>query len=197
MRTRSSGGLSRLVAKLLGLFGRGPRARSMTSEQSVQPTHPTNPDRSLGYEGRDADVPVITWALIGFAIVGFVGTAILWFGFNFLASYFTPPAPTSPLETIRQTPPGPVLQTRPAVDEQRFLASQQEFLSQYAWVNQQAGVVRIPIDQAMQLTLQRGLPTRPNARLPESNAQGVFDEGHNLDSEGGAPPGQEPTAGSE
>ena len=33
----------------------------------------------------------------------------------------------------------------------------------YGWVDQQAGVVRIPIDRAMELLAQRGLPTRPQA----------------------------------
>jgi len=29
------------------------------------------------------------------------------------------------------------------------------------WLDEKAGVVRIPIDQAMKLTLERGLPTQP------------------------------------
>ncbi len=33
----------------------------------------------------------------------------------------------------------------------------------YGWVDQPAGVVRIPIDRAMELLAQRGLPTRPQA----------------------------------
>ena len=33
-------------------------------------------------------------------------------------------------------------------------------LDSYGWVDKNAGIVRIPIDEAMKLTLQRGLPTR-------------------------------------
>ena len=33
-------------------------------------------------------------------------------------------------------------------------------LGSYGWVDKNAGVVRIPIDAAMKLTLERGLPAR-------------------------------------
>jgi hypothetical protein len=36
-------------------------------------------------------------------------------------------------------------------------------LNSYGWVDQQAGIARIPIDRAMALLAQRGLPTRPQA----------------------------------
>jgi hypothetical protein len=37
----------------------------------------------------------------------------------------------------------------------------------YGWVNEAGGVVHIPIERAMELTLQRGLPTRAEgAALP-------------------------------
>jgi hypothetical protein len=38
---------------------------------------------------------------------------------------------------------------------------EEEMLHGYGWVDEQAGTVRIPIDRAMQLTVERGLPTRP------------------------------------
>ena len=40
---------------------------------------------------------------------------------------------------------------------------EEQTLNSYGWVDQQAGVVRIPIDRAMDLLAQRGLPTRPQA----------------------------------
>ena len=40
---------------------------------------------------------------------------------------------------------------------------EEQTLHSYGWVDQQAGVVRIPIDRAMELLAQRGLPTRPQA----------------------------------
>jgi len=37
-------------------------------------------------------------------------------------------------------------------------------LESYAWVDKNAGIVRIPIEEAIRLTLQRGLPTRQEGK---------------------------------
>jgi hypothetical protein len=57
-------------------------------------------------------------------------------------------------------PPEPRLQERPREDLQRLRARQEQRLNGYEWVDKSGGVVRIPISEAMKLTLQRGLPTR-------------------------------------
>ena len=52
--------------------------------------------------------------------------------------------------------------TRPS-EINAFRLQEAQTLHSYGWVDQQAGVVRIPIDRAMELLAQRGLPTRPQA----------------------------------
>jgi len=52
-------------------------------------------------------------------------------------------------------PPAPRLQTNPWKDITAFRAAEDDVLHSYGWVDQQAGVVRIPIDRAMQLLVQR------------------------------------------
>ena len=42
-------------------------------------------------------------------------------------------------------------------------AAEDATLKSYQWVDRNAGVVRIPIDEAIKLTLQRGLPSRVQA----------------------------------
>jgi hypothetical protein len=58
-------------------------------------------------------------------------------------------------------------------DERReindFREQEEQTLNSYGWVDQQAGVVRIPIDRAMQLMAQRGLPTRPQSGTAPSS----------------------------
>ena len=60
----------------------------------------------------------------------------------------------------RILPPQPLLQ----VDEKQTLverrAEEQKQLHEYVWVDKSAGVVRIPIERAMELTLAKGLPAR-------------------------------------
>jgi hypothetical protein len=48
----------------------------------------------------------------------------------------------------------------PREDAHRFHAAEDAVLNGYSWVNRDAGVVRIPIGEAMKLTLQKGLPVR-------------------------------------
>jgi hypothetical protein len=54
----------------------------------------------------------------------------------------------------------PRLQISPPRDLAAFRAQEDAELNTYGWINRTAGVARIPIDQAMNLLLQRGLPAR-------------------------------------
>jgi hypothetical protein len=64
-------------------------------------------------------------------------------------------------EQQNRLPPQPRLQINPRQDLSELRAGEESILNTYGWVDQTAGVVRIPIDEAMRLTLERGLPARP------------------------------------
>ena len=70
--------------------------------------------------------------------------------------------PEYPLAAGEQTrvPPEPRLQTNPREDLRALRAREDAVLSSYGWVDKTAGVVRIPIEEAIKLTAQRGLPVR-------------------------------------
>ena len=57
--------------------------------------------------------------------------------------------------------PQPQLQQTPVVDLKTIRAEEDQYLNSYAWVDQKKGVVRIPIDRAIEVLAQRGLPSRP------------------------------------
>ena len=59
--------------------------------------------------------------------------------------------------------PEPRLETDEPREIRAFRVQEEQRLHSYGWVDQPAGVVRIPIDRAMELVAQRGLPTRPQA----------------------------------
>jgi hypothetical protein len=59
-------------------------------------------------------------------------------------------------------PPGPNLLTSEPTNLRTFRASEDMSLSTYGWVDQNAGTVRIPIDRAKELILERKLlPVAP------------------------------------
>jgi hypothetical protein len=51
-----------------------------------------------------------------------------------------------------------------------ILLKQDETLYSYGWVDEKAGIVRIPIDRAMDLLVQRGLPVLPAGMAGQSAA---------------------------
>ncbi len=55
--------------------------------------------------------------------------------------------------------PFPRLQISPSEDLKVFRAREEHELTSYGWVNRSAGVVRLPIGRAMDLLIERGLPT--------------------------------------
>ena len=61
-------------------------------------------------------------------------------------------------------PPEPRLQTNPREDLRTLRAKEDELLGSYGWVDKNAGVVRIPIEDAMKLTVERGLPARQESK---------------------------------
>jgi hypothetical protein len=67
-------------------------------------------------------------------------------------------------------PAGPSLQPLPALDLARFRAEEELALGTYGWVDKDKGIVRIPIERAMGLLAERGLPaaatTLPAAAQP-------------------------------
>jgi hypothetical protein len=58
-------------------------------------------------------------------------------------------------------PPVPRLQQSPENERFDFQRQENDLLNTYGWQNREAGTVHIPIAEAMRLTLERGLPSRP------------------------------------
>ena len=49
-----------------------------------------------------------------------------------------------------------------------YLMNQEKHLNSYGWVDEQSGVAYIPIERAMELTVQRGLPVLPQGGATEA-----------------------------
>ncbi|MEW5983821.1 MAG: hypothetical protein AB1806_15830 [Acidobacteriota bacterium] len=132
-------------------------------------------DRSAGrgYETRDVKAGALSKALLALAIV-VVGTYAMTVGlFRFFSSREDVKAGDAPPAVNRGAPadeqqkwPEPRIQANPAGDMARLRADQDAVLRSYGWVDRQGGVVRIPIDVAMRLVLDEGLPIRQPETAP-------------------------------
>ena len=117
--------------------------------------HPTG-----HHETTDASIS----ALVKFCIGLFLLIVAALFGMRLMFNYFNttqqlgPPA--SPFAESQASPPGPRLQIHPARDLKQFRQDEDKKLNGYGWVDQKAGTVRIPIERAMDLLIEKGLPVR-------------------------------------
>jgi hypothetical protein len=48
----------------------------------------------------------------------------------------------------------------PATDLGQIRAEEDAVLTTYGWIDEQGGIVRIPVERAMELLVERGLPAR-------------------------------------
>jgi hypothetical protein len=89
----------------------------------------------------------------------------------------------SPLADTRQTPPAPRLQNAPLRDYASYHASQDAYLGSYGWVDRQRTVAHIPIEQAMNLLVERGWPKTTGSGQPQQPADsGATDRSQRQDS---------------
>ncbi len=110
-----------------------------------------------GHERTDAHVPALAKGLLGLSILVLVSIGLMAWMFDFLADRGERrPAPA--MATQRVIPPSPRLQVTPSRDVERLRADEEKALSTYGWVDRNAGVVRIPIDRAMDLLVERSKP---------------------------------------
>ncbi|MCI0694884.1 hypothetical protein L0337_23110 [candidate division KSB1 bacterium] len=132
---------------------------------------PTHTDNGSGHEESDANVSAVTKFGIGLAIISAVVLVLMvWLQnfFNEQTKRATPPP--SPLMAERQLPPGPRLQVAPAKDLDEVRAAEDSVLNSYGWVVRDGGVVRIPIDRAIELVVQRGLPVRSAGEMEDEKS---------------------------
>ena len=113
--------------------------------------------RSLdaGYEVSDARVtPLVVFVVILVLITVGVMGASSWI-LNGLAEAREPEPELHPLAEERQVPPAPRLQDVPSKDIEEHRAIQGRLLGDYEWIDREQGIVRIPIERAMELVAER------------------------------------------
>ena len=133
------------------------------------------------HEEHDINVRAVLWFSVAFVLTAvFIHVALFYLYKGFAARERA--RADQPLSLVerpqRQIPPQPRLQPFPEAipqwrgaqqralfktaydDMQDLRAKEERILTTYGWADQKQGKVRIPIEKAMQLTLQRGLPVR-------------------------------------
>ncbi len=115
----------------------------------------------IRHETTDIDIWPVIKTGIWLAAVCVVSLALMWGVYRYFQNEnpSTAAKPTIPAEVF----PQPRLEERPVEELKAVVDSEVEHLTSYGWVDQPKGVVRIPIDRAIEILAQRGLPARKDA----------------------------------
>ena len=129
---------------------------------------------STAYETRDVKIRPLVVFMAGLTVVGIATYLVVYL----IIRLFTAQAarqdaqvqpvagqvqPAAPGE--ERLPPEPRLQANPAADLRTLRGQEDAILTTYGWVDARGGVVRVPIDVAMQKVLEEGLPARRQEKV--------------------------------
>ena len=122
--------------------------------------------KGAGHEHSDANV----WIIVKFGVWLAISAVVISAGMALLFGLFVKQSEEATSEfplavgQERRLPAAPRLQQFPVTEMYEFRKHEDEVLQKYGWVDKEAGVVRMPIADAMKLAVERGLP----ARAPQS-----------------------------
>lgn len=146
---------------------------------SERPLDPGDDERRIAeklgvrFEREDVGPMLVARAAAGLILMTVVVAAIAVWLLVFLRgreSAGDPQRPALFFKTGERQPEGVRLQTAPLTELQVSRAEELKILNGYAWVDQAAGVVHIPIDQAMRLYVARQAGAAPAARTDAAAA---------------------------
>jgi len=120
------------------------------------------------HETTDANIGRLVKFGIGLFVLIVVAMMAMRWMFDYLKATQQLGPPASPFAESQAAPPAPRLQVRPVQDLKQLQQAENERLNSYGWVDQKAGIARIPIDRAMDLLAEKGLPVREAAPPKES-----------------------------
>jgi hypothetical protein len=115
------------------------------------------------HEESDVNIRAILAFGAGLVLVTAVICFLLWLLFGYFTNREARASTREfPLAAEQQNrmPPEPRLQTNPKEDLRVLRARDEALLKSYGWTDKDAGIARIPIEEAMKLVVARGLPKR-------------------------------------
>jgi len=148
-----------------------------------------HPGHEVEFEHEDLSTRGVFAFMVGLAVTGVIIYFIIVGMYSFLDNYErSQMTSASPLVTTKgamsrvvtqadmdkvfKDNGAPMLETDERGQFKDFLIRQEDQLNSYGWVDQKDGVAHIPIERAMELIVQRGLPVVPQGSA-EANASAV------------------------
>jgi hypothetical protein len=134
---------------------------------------PARDNPEVAHEGRDVNVKAIAVFAAGMVIAAvIIHVALYW-----LLSYYRerdaqhrePVTAVGPIDEPRAVPR---LQVAPPADLAQMRAAEETALGTYGWIDRDKNIVRLPIERAMEIIAEKGLPVRNQQPREEKAAPG-------------------------
>jgi hypothetical protein len=117
----------------------------------------------VSFERKDINIIQISGFGIGLLIAFMVTVFAMYALFAWFAKQedkVNPPNPPSMMSEKQEMAPEPRLQPEPLKDIKEMRDNETMLIDSYGWVDQAKGTVHIPIDQAIDMVAQKGLPVK-------------------------------------
>jgi len=119
-----------------------------------------------GYETSDVSPALIVKWGIGLTVMVIVSFLLMrWLFVADVKAINKQRPPVSPLTDVYPVPPAPLLRANPTMDLVRLRQMEAGLLTRYEWVQEDARILRIPVERALALVAERGLPAWPTIQL--------------------------------
>lgn len=145
-------------------------ARAMTGAAQGPREH-----SEVRFEHSDVSSRAVILTGFGLLFAMWLAVFLLYYLYrDFQNYYYETSKPALPLaRPVGSVPPEPRVQISPRTDLEQEVSYENAELQKYSWVDRQHGIVAIPIERAMQLIAQRGIPPQkapPSLKLPVPEA---------------------------
>ena len=139
--------------------------------------HPKPSSKEEATLDSELNIRFLVWSTVGLLVILAIAVVAMWFfGFGIKDKLVAadPPPPALPEARMEHRPPAPNLQVDPKQQLLDLRADEERILTSYGWVDQTNGLTRIPIERAMEMLVEQGLPTpMPLTETTEADSTGI------------------------
>lgn len=125
----------------------------------------------------ELNVRSLSWLTIGLLVIVAIAVVAMWFfGLGIKDNLIAkdPPPPVLPEARMEHQPPAPNLQVDPRQQLLDLRADEERILTTYGWVDKSRGMTRVPIERAMDMLVEQGLPNpMPVPKITEAASTGI------------------------
>jgi len=125
----------------------------------------------------ELNIRLLAWLTTGLLVIIALAALAVWllgFGFRDRLVAGDPPPPALLEARLEHRPPAPNLQVDPRQQLLDLRADEERILTTYGWVDESRGMTRVPIERAMDMLVEQGLPNPvPVPKTTEAASTGI------------------------